>query len=63
MKRKIVIIRHDPAWMAAAEFTFRTDRDSRITVLNTGIHDIYHSCALPFVIRGQLRIEGVIEKV
>lgn len=62
MTRKIVIIGHGPAGMTAAGFASRTNRDSRITVLNAGIHDIYHPCALPFVIGGQLRIEDIIEK-
>lgn len=62
MSRKIVIIGHGPAGMAAAGFASRTDRMANITVLNAGEQDIYHPCALPFTIGGKLNVGDIIEK-
>jgi len=62
MVRKIVIIGHGPAGMTAAGFASRTDKNAHITVLNAGEQDIYHPCALPLTIGGQLRVEDIIEK-
>jgi len=62
MPRKIVIIGHGPAGMTAAGFASRTDKNAHITVLNAGEQDIYHPCALPYTIGGQLSIKDIIEK-
>ena len=62
MARKIVIIGHGPAGMTAAGFASRTDRTASITILNAGKQDIYHPCALPYTIGGQLRVDDIIEK-
>lgn len=62
MSRKIVIIGHGPAGIAAAGFANRTDRKANITVLNAGEQDIYHPCALPYAICGKLRIGDLIER-
>ncbi|MFW9992729.1 MAG: FAD-dependent oxidoreductase [Candidatus Odinarchaeota archaeon] len=52
---EIVIIGHGPAGMTAAGFAKRTDRKSRVTVIEKRSYDIFHPCAMPYVIAAENR--------
>lgn len=48
--------------MTAAGYASLTDREADITVINSGGHDIYHPCSLPFAIGGNLELANVVEQ-
>ncbi|MHA2330819.1 MAG: FAD-dependent oxidoreductase [Candidatus Hodarchaeales archaeon] len=61
---EIVIIGHGPAGMTATGFAQRTNRKARITVLEKRSYDIFHPCAMPYVIATEDRhVDDIRESV